>query len=329
MKKEYTLLIFNSGTLVHAESPARCLFNTALPALTGKRMEEIFIRESIDQIARLDTNRKSTVNLCAKSTGSIFSARVVKSKFQKTETIIIYTNENLNFTNSDIAPMRKESVMETLLSEDSRMIYQMIDDLKTTRNLTQIKQLKLAFSHLYRKIDDCVAQIIQSDPKEKYHHESFHFSLAVKSYLEALQVKYSDNIWITYHEFKSAFVLGSREKLTDLLDAFFGTFKNTSDIKIIVRLTGENDIASADFTVLCANTDAEFSKELTDFSEDSKKLLAKHAGCEVKTYYLPGQGYKMTITYDSYSGYKLYEPESKTERISSYEKDAQLLTSSD
>ncbi len=329
MEKEYTLLVFNNGTLVYAKSPTRCLFDTALPALPGKRMEEIFLRESLEQIGKLEPNKKSSVNLCAKSTGSLFGARIVRTKFQKTETVVIYTDENLNFTNSDLAPIRKESVMESILSEDSRDIYQMIEELKTTRNLTQIKQLKRAFSDLYRKMDDCIAQITESDPKEKYHQESFNFSLAVKSYLETLESKYSDKLWVTYHEFKSAFVLGSREKLINLLDSFFQTFQNHPDTKIIARLTQENDVASADFTILSADDKTEFSKELTDFSRDSKKLLAKHAGCEVKTYFLPGQGYKMTISYDSYSGYKLYEPENNTERIAPYEKNAQLLTTSD
>lgn len=329
MEKEYTLLVFNNGTLVYAKSPTRCLFDTALPALPGKRIEEILIRESIEQIGKLESNKKSTINLCAKSTGSLFGARVVRSKFQKTETVIIYTNENLNFTNSDTAPVRKESIVESMLSEDSRDICQMIEELKTTRNLSQIKQLKRAFSDLYRKIDDCVAQIAESDPKEKYHQESFNFSLAVKSYLETLESKYADKLWVTYHEFKSAFVLGSREKLVDLLDSFFQTFQNHPDTKIIARLTQENDTATADFTVLSNDYQSEFSKELTDFSRDSKKLLAKHAGCEVKTYFLPGQGYKMTISYDSYSGYKLYEPDAQTERIAPYEKNAQLLTTSD
>ena len=329
MEKEYTLLVFNNGTLVYAKSPTRCLFDTALPALSGKRIEEIFIRESIDQITKLEPNKKSTVNLCCKSTGSLFSARVSKTKFQKTETVLIYTNENLNHTNSNVLPLRKESMMETLLKEDNQMIYELIDEMKTTRNLAQIKRLKKAFSELYRKIDDCVAQIVQSDPKEKYHHESFNFSLAVKSYLEAYEAKYPDNIWISYHEFKSAFVLGSREKLIDLLDSFFQPFQTSTNTKMIARLMQENDTATAEFTVLSTDGKAEFSQELTDFAKDRKKLLAKHAGCEVKTYYLPNQGYKMTISYDSYSGYKLYEPDEYTERIALYEKDAQLLTTSD
>ena len=37
----------------------------------------------------------------------------------------------------------------------------------------------------------------------------------------------------------------------------------------------------------------------------------------------------MTVSYDSYAGYKLYEPEDETERIAPYEKDAQLLTTGD
>ena len=329
MKKEYTLLIFNSGTLVHIESPTRCLFNIPLPSLSGKRIEELFIRDSIDNIAKLEQNKKTTLNLCAKSTGSLFGARVTRTKFQKTETILIYTNENLNHTNSDIVPVRKQTVLESMLASENQTIYQLIDELKTTRNLTQIKRLKEAFSDLYRRIDDCVAQITQSDPKEKYHQESFNFSLAVKSYLESYEANQPDNLWITYHKFAPAFVLGSREKLFDLLDSFFQTFKCTPNTKVIAHLTQKDDIATADFTVLLSDLKAEFSKELTDFSQDNKKLLAKHAGCDVKTYFLPGQGYKMTISYDSYSGYKLYEPECKTERIAPYEKDAQLLTTSD
>ena len=329
MEKEYTLLVFNNGTLVYAKSPTRCLFDTALPALSGKRIEEILIKESIEQLSKLEPNKKSTVNLCCKSTGSLFSARVSRIKFQKTETILIYTNENLNHTNSDVLPLRKESIMETILQEDNQAIYELIDEMKTTRNLTQIKRLKKAFSELYRKIDDCVAQIVQSDPKEKYHHESFNFSLVVRSYLEEYEAKYPDNIWITYHEFKSAFVLGSREKLIDLLDIFFQPFQANNTTKIIVRLIQANDTATAEFTVLSTDDKAEFSRALTDFSKDRKKLLAKHAGCEVKTYYLPNYGYKMTISYDSYSGYKLYEPDEYTERIAPYEKDAQLLATSD
>ncbi len=329
MKKEYTLLIFNSGTLVHAESPTLCLFNTPLSSLPGKRMEELFIRDSMEQIAKLEPNKKVSLNLCTKHTTSIFTARVVRTKFQKTETILIYTNENLNHTNSDTASVRKQSVLESMLSEENRIIYQMIDEMKTTRNLSQIKQLKKAFSDLYQKIDDCVAKILKTNPLEKYHQESFSFSLAVKNYLETYEAKHPDNVWISYHEFKSAFVLGSREKLFDLLDSFFCTFQNSADIKVIVRLTSQNDVATADFTVLFADLKAEFSKELTDFALDEKKLLAKHAGCEVKTYFIPGQGYKMTVSYDSYSGYKLYEPENETERIAPYEKDAQLLTTGD
>ena len=328
MKKEYTLLVFNSGTLIHAESPTRCLFNIALPALPGKRIEELFIKDCIDWIARLEPNKKLSVNLCCKTTGFLFRARVVRTKFQKTETILIYTNENLNLSNSDVQPIRKKSVLESMLSQDNQIIYQLIDEMKTTRNLTQIKHLKEAFSNLYRKIDDCVAQITESDPKEKFHQESFNFSLAVRSYLDAYEAKFPDNTWVSYHEFQSAFVLGSREKLIHLLDSFFQTCHDNPNTKIIVRLTQNNDVATADFTVLSANFNAELSKELTDFAQDEKKLLAKHAGCEVKTYFIPGQGYKMTISYDSYSGYKLYEPED-TERIAPYEKDAQLLTTSD
>lgn len=329
MKKEYTLLIFNSGTLVHTESPTRCLFDIPLPSLPGKRIEELFIRDSIDKIAKLEQNKKTTLNLCAKSTGSLFGARVVRTKFQKTETILIYTNENLNHTNSDVASVRKQTVLESMLASENQSIYQLIDELKTTRNLTQIKRLKEAFSDLYQKIDNCVEQITHSDPKEKYHQESFNFSLAVKSYLESYETNHPQNLWITYQEFNPAFVLGSREKLFDLLDSFFQTFQSTPDTKIVARLTQKDDIATADFTILLSDLKTEFSKELTDFSEDSKKLLAKHAGCEAKTYFLPGQGYKMTISYDSYSGYKLYEPECTTERIAPYEKDAQLLTTSD
>ncbi len=329
MRKDYTLMVFSNGTLVHTESPTQCLFNTPLSSLPGKRIEELFIRDSIEQITKLEPNKKSSLNICTKQTTSIFPARVARIKFQKTETILIYTNENLNHTNSDVSPIRKQSVLESMLSQENKIIYQMIDEMKTTRNLAQIKHLKKAFSDLYQKIDDCVAKILMTNPLEKYHRESFNFSLAIKNYLETYEANHPDNVWVTYREFKSAFVLGSREKLFDLMDSFFCTFQNNADTKIIVRLISENDVATADFTVLSNDVRAEFSKELTDFALDEKKLLAKHAGCEVKTYYLPKQGYKMTISYDSYSGYKLYEPDEETERIAPYEKDAQLLTTSD
>ncbi len=329
MRKNYTLLVFSNGTLVHAQSPSHCLFDTPLSSLPGKRMDEILLPLSINQIAKLEPNHKSFLNLCAKNTGSLFRASVVRTKFQKTETVLVYVNETMDHTNSADVPVRKKSVLETMLLEENHKIYQIIDELKTTRNLQQIRHLKEALSNLYQKMDDCVEKIVKANPIEKYHQEAFQFSLTVKNYLDQLETSYPDNIWITYHEFKSAFVLGSREKLIDLLDSFFVPFQKIANTKIIVHLTQENDKATADFTVLLPNCDTEFSAELTDFSLDEKKLLAKHAGCEVKNYYLPEQGYKMTISYDSFSGYKLYEPKDDTERIAPYEKDAQLLTTGD
>lgn len=329
MRKNYTLFVFSNGTLIHAQSPSHCLFDTPLSSLPGKRIDEILISLSVDQIAKLEPNHKTFLNLCAKSTGSLFRASVIRTKFQKAETVLVYVNENMDHTNSADSTARKKSILETMLMEENQKIYQLIDELKTTRNLQQIKHLKAAFSTLYQKIDDCVEKIVKANPIEKYHQETFPFSLTVRNYLDQYEAAHPDNIWITYHEFKSAFVLGSREKLIDLLDSFFNPYKNVPNTKIIVHLTQENDLAIADFTVLLPNCDAEFSRELTDFSFDEKKLLAKHAGCEVKTYYLPGQGYKMTVSYDSYAGYKLYEPEDETERIAPYEKDAQLLTTGD
>ncbi len=329
MRKNYTLLVFSNGTLVHAQSPSHCLFDTPLSSLPGKRMDDILIKISIDQIVKLEPNHKSFLNLCAKNTGSLFRASVVRTKFQKTETVLIYVNENMDHTNSANVSVRKKSVLETMLLEENQKIYQLIDELKTTRNLQQVKHLKEAFSNLLQKIDSCVETIVKANPIEKYHQEAFQFSLTVRNYLDQYEASHPDNIWITYHEFKSAFVLGSREKLIDLLDSFFTPYKNIANTKIIVHLSQENDKATADFTVLLPNCNAEFSEELTDFSLNEKQLLAKHAGCEVKTYYLPGQGYKMTVSYDSFSGYKLYEPENDTERIAPYEKDAQLLTTGD
>ncbi len=308
MKKDYTLLIFNNSILVSVDSPSYCLFNSDLFSLKGKPIEYFFISDSIDSLLRLENGRKTSVNLCAKTSGAIFSAFAVKIKFQKTELIVIYSKENMSMTNTDTIPYTKHSVLEELMLNQNQEIFRMLDELKTTRNIQQLKKLKETFSAYYNQMEECVLQLIKTDAKEKYQFESFHLSLALKNYLATIEAEYPNKIWISYRNFLSAHVLGNREQLLALLDHFFLPYLREDHTKVIVSLIQENDTAIAEFTVLNqADVNAEFSEELTDFSKNETTLLAKKAGCTVKQYDLPDVGTKLVISYDALTGYHLYE----------------------
>ncbi len=308
MKKDYTLLIFNNSILVSVDSPSYCLFNADLFSLKGKPIEYFFIADSIDSLLRLENGRKTSVNLCAKTSGAIFSAFAVKIKFQKTELIVIYSKENMSMTNTDAIPYTKHSVLEELMLNQNQEIFRMLDELKTTRNIQQLKKLKETFSAYYNQMEECVLELIKTDAKEKYQFESFHLSLALKNYLATMESEYPNKIWISYRNFLSAHVLGNREQLLALLDHFFLPYLREDNTKVIVSLIQENDTAIAEFTVLHqADVNAEFSEELTDFSKNETTLLAKKAGCTVKQYHLPDVGTKLVISYDALTGYHLYE----------------------
>ena len=328
MKNDYTILIFNNGVLLSVQSPLVCLFDTELHSLNGKRIEELFIPDTIERLSRLETNKKIPFHLCAKSTGCIFNASVEKLKFQKTELIVMYSKENLNSTNSEFNPMLKHTALEQMLSDESEGIYQLIDSMRTTRNMKEIKELKNRIRTLYQKIDDSILKILKAEPIDHYQYESFNFVLTVRTYLENLETKYPDKIWINFQNFFAAYVLGNRERLISLLDDFFLPYLKAEHMRIMATVTQKNDCVVAEFTTIPdAEYSTEISEELTDFSQNEKFLLAKKAGCSVNIYRMKDVGFKMTITYDAYNSYRLYE--SDTERNGLYEKNAQLSATSD
>lgn len=308
MKKDYTLMIFNNSDLVSLESPTYCLFDANLFSLKGKPIEYFFVSESIDSLSRLENGRKTAVNLCAKTTGAIFSAFAVKLKFQKTEVFVIYSKENMDITNSDSVPYEKHSVLEELMLGQNQKIFQMLDDLKTTRNLQQLKKLKETFSLYYDRLEECVLELLKTNPAQKFQFESFRLSPALKNYLDTIEKNYPNKIWVSYSNFRSAHVLGNREQLIALLDRFFLPHLQADNVRVNVTLMQENDCAVAEFTVFKeADNNAEFSEDLTDFTKNEITLLAKKAGCTVKQYHLPSVGTKLIISYDALAGYHLYE----------------------
>lgn len=312
MKNDYSLLIFNNGYLISVKSPLACLFNTETHSLTGKRLKELFIPDTIDRLLLLGKNKKTTVHLCAKSNNAVFDANVEKINFQKAELIIIYTKENLNITNSEENPMLRHTALEQLFSNENEAIFQLIDEMRTTRNIPQIRQLKERIHSLYQKLDQSVLDILKVNPITHYQYESFNFVLTVKSYLDDFELKYSDRICVSFQNFFAAYVLGNRDALIGLLDDFFRPCIKNEKTRVIVNILQKDDCAIAEFTVLSTvNTKMEISEELTDFSQNEKYILAKNAGCKVNVYRLKNAGMKMTITYDAYNSYRLYEKDSK------------------
>lgn len=310
MKKDYTLMIFNNANLMSVESHSYCLFDSDLFSLKGKPIESFFIPESINSLSRLENGRKTSVHLCAKTTGAIFQAFAVKTKFQKTEVVLIYTKENLNATNHDNIPYEKHSVLEEMMLNQNHEILQMLDELKTTRNVAQINKLKETFSDYQDQMEACVLQLMKTDYKEKFQFSSFHLSLLLKNYFADLEAKYPNKIWVSYRNFLSTHVLGNRKQFLNLLNHFFHPLLQENETKVNVCLLQENDSASVELTVLRQGvTEAEFSEELTDFSKNELTLLAKKAGCTVQQYQMPGIGTKLTISYDALAGYHLYEDE--------------------
>lgn len=308
MKKDYTLLIFNNGFLLSVESPCHCLFNSNLFSLKGKPLEDFFISDSIDRLHSLENGKKTSINLCAKTSGAILNAFATRNKFQQTEVFIIYLKENANITNSDTVLYQKHSVLEEMMMEQNAEIFRQIDNLKTTRNIPQIKHLKETFSQFYNQLEECVLKLMKTTSVEKYNFESFHFSLALKNYLDTIEHKHPDKHWVSYRNFLSAQVLGNRERLLALLDCFLQPYLTMDNVSIIANLTQENDAAVAELTVLTSPAGyAEFSEELTDFTKNEIAILAKKAGCSAKQYQLPGAGTKLVITYDALTGYHLYE----------------------
>lgn len=310
MKNEYTLLVFNHGILVYFKSPGSCLFNTNRYSLQGKLIEELLIPDSIKALDNLEYFKKSKLNLCAVSTGAVFMAEVSKIKFLQTELLVIYTKENLNTTNAESDQLLKNSVLEQFFQTEAARLYHLLEEMKTTRNIPQIKRMKEMFSDIFFRLDDCVEQILQTNPSEKYQFETFNFSGALKNYLDTLDMEYPEKLWITYQGYSAAYVLGNRQKLFDLLDSFFLPHISEKNCKIIVKISLSNDSAIADMTLFFdGDPNEEFSMELTDFSALEKSLLAKKAGCEVKSYQVSKEGRKMILNYDSYNSYRLFEPE--------------------
>lgn len=308
MRINYTLLVFTNSVLLCAKSPSHCLFNSNIFSLQGKPMEYFFHPESLHAISQLEMGRKKTLQLCAKDTGAIFTARVIKTKFEFAEMIAVYTIDNMNVTNSDTAAYEVHSVLEEMMVEQNQKIFHMIDDLKTTRNIQKIKHLKEAFTLYYHQLEDCVFQLLETTPKEKYQYESFYLSLALKNYLSTLESQYPDRIWVSYHNFLSAHVIGNREQFFSLLDDFFSAALQNEHNMVLVSLIQKNESAIAEITILYQpQSNVEFSEEFIDFKINETDLLAKKAGCTVKRYEVPGAGTKLVITYDALAGYHLFD----------------------
>ena len=307
MKKEYTLLIFNNGFLISLESPSYCLFNSNQFSLKGKPIEDFFIPDSIEQLRRLENGKKTKLHLCAKASKAILNVFAIRNKFQQTEVLLIYITEDISITNSDTAVYEKHSVLDIMMMQQNEEILQQIEQLKTTRNIPQIKRLKETFYGFYNHLEECVLKLIATNSVEKYQFESFQFSSALKNYFDTLEQKHPDKHWVSYHNFLSAQVLGNRERLISLLDAFLQP-QLSGQTKMIVSLKHENDSVFAELTVLNKQaSNAEFAEELADFSKNEISVLAKKAGCTAEQYYLPGIGTKLILKYDALTGYHLYE----------------------
>ena len=110
MKKDYTLLIYNNGFLLSVESPCYCLFNSNLFSLKGKPLEYFFIPDSIQRLRTLENGKKTSIHLCAKTSGAILNTFATRNKFQQTEIIVIYVRENISVTNTDTTIYEKHSV---------------------------------------------------------------------------------------------------------------------------------------------------------------------------------------------------------------------------
>lgn len=314
MKKDYTILIFNNGFLISLDSPSHCIFNSDIFSLNGKPLEYFFIDDSIERLQKLENCKKTHINLCAKTSGAILSAFATKTKFQKTEIILLYFKENLNVTNSDTVIYEKHSVLEEMMMEQNREIFEQIDDLRTTRNMQQIKALKETFSNYYRKLESCVLKLLETTPLEKFQFDSFHFSLALKNYFGELESKYPNKIWVSYHNFISTHVLGNREYLIAMLRSFITPYLSQDNTRIVVNLFQKNDTATLELTVLAnSDTKTEFSEEFLNFEKNETSILAKKAGCTVKYYDLPETGTKLVVTYDALTGYHLYENQEEYE----------------
>ncbi len=312
MKNDYTLLIFNNGCLLSVQSPLVCLFNTEQHSLIGKRIEELFISDTIERLSAIETNKKIPFHLCAKSNTAVFHASVEKLKFPKTELLVIYTKENLNITNSECNPLLQHTALEQLMTDENEKIDQLIESMRTTRNMKEISKLKSSLRNLYQKIDDSILTILKSEPVEHYQYESFNFVLTIKTYLETLEGQYPNKIWVNYQNFFASYVLGNRERLISLLDEFFLPYIKQESTRIVAGITQKDGSVTAEFTAIPHDKHTvEISEELTDFSQNEKFLLAKKAGCSVNVYKKEGNGCKMTITYDAYNSYRLYESDSK------------------
>ncbi|MBO5408012.1 MAG: hypothetical protein J6A61_01185 [Clostridia bacterium] len=310
MKNDYTLLIFNNGCLTAVQSPLVCLFDTECHSLIGKRIEELFISDTIERLSSIEVNKKVPFHICAKSNKAIFPASVEKIRFPKTEVLVIYTKENLNITNSEFNPMIQHTALEQLLTNEQEEIDNLIESMRTTRNMKEISKLKSLLRGMYRKIDDSILTILKSEPVEHYQYESFNFVLTVRAYLEQLEVNYPNKIWVNFQNFFSSYVLGNKERLISLLDEFFLPYMEKESIRIIAGVTQNDGTITAEFTALpFGQLTEEISEELTDFSQHEKFLLAKKAGCTVNVYQRKGTGSKMTVTYDAYNSYRLYEPD--------------------
>ncbi len=310
MKHDYTLFLFSNGVLQSVQSPSPCLFNTDIYSLRGKRMEELLIPDSIERLSQLENGKKTTLNLCAKSTGAIFTVNAVKMKFRKCETYLLYCKDNLVNTNSDTAPFVEKSVLETMISDTGQSLFEQIDALKTTRNIAQIKQLKESITEFYCKADALMKEILSEVKPQNPNFETFNFSLVVKRFLASLEAEYKDNVWVTYQNFSSAYVLGNRIQLLNLLEECFRTYKTCKDIRVVARLNLENDSAVAEFTILpTIAPNVEFSQELTDFSNAERTLLSQKAGCEYQFHTSDSSVVKFTVTYDSFKSYRLNEPD--------------------
>ncbi len=308
MKKDYTIMVFNNGFLLSLDSPSHCIFNSDVFSLNAKPLEYFFIDDSIDRLHKLENCKKTNINLCAKTSGAILNGFATKTKFQKSEVIVLYFKENLNVTNSDTVLYEKHSVLEEMMLEQNKEIFEQIDSLRTTRNIQQIKTLKESFSNFYHQLECCVFKLLETTPLEKYHFESFHFSFALKNYFGALEAKHPGKLWVSYRNFMTAHVLGNREYLLAMLDSFIAPYLTQESTRILVSLFQKNDTAILELTVLNnADTKAEFSEEFLDFEKSEATMLAKKAGCSANCYHLPDTGTKLVVTYDALTGYHLYE----------------------
>lgn len=303
-------MIFNNGVLISLQTRLKCIFNTDVYSLEGKLMNELLTEKSMIRIQQLEPAKKLKLALCAKTTHAVFQALVSKIKFSANDLILIYTEENLNVTNSDENPYLSRSVLEQMMNRDAEDFFKQIDSIKTTRNLSQIKQIKDSFARLFQRLNNCINDVLEISPIEKNQFEPFNFALAIKNYLYPLQTKYPDRFWVSFQNYSAACVLGNRHHLIQLAELFLTSYMNLPDCKIIVQINLENDTATAEFTVLASdNYRTEVSEELIDFKQLEMKLLAQKAGCNAELCYTKDSTVKLTLTYDSFSNYRLCEPE--------------------